>query len=90
MPSQSTTILVAGGTGFIGSHLARKLVALDQSFLLPDMYPNHQTVSDTKDRVEIVEGDVDDWISQVKLSTNDPERLELYSAIEEQVSYDQP
>lgn len=51
-------ILITGGTGFIGSQLARKLVREDYRPVLFDIYPNLHRVSDIKDQVDIVEGSV--------------------------------
>ncbi len=56
-----TSVLITGGTGFIGSHLARKLVQQNKRVILFDLYPNHNGILDIKDKVEIVEGDVSDF-----------------------------
>ncbi len=58
---QSKTVLVTGGTGFIGSHLARKLVNQGDEVVLFDLYPNEQSVQDILDNVTIVKGDVADY-----------------------------
>jgi nucleoside-diphosphate-sugar epimerase len=51
-------ILITGGTGFLGSHLARRLVrAGETKIVLIDAYPNPAYVDDIADRVEIVRGD---------------------------------
>jgi nucleoside-diphosphate-sugar epimerase len=55
---QSKAVLITGGTGFIGSHLARKLVQLGNDVVLLDLYPNEQSVMDIVDKVTIVKGDV--------------------------------
>jgi len=61
--SQSSSILITGGTGFIGSHLARKLVAMNHRVVLFDLYPNTRSITDIKERVEVVKGDVADQMA---------------------------
>lgn len=56
-------ILITGGTGFIASHLARKLVKLGENVVLFDLYPNENSIIDIKDQVEIISGDVSDYQS---------------------------
>ena len=58
---QSKPVLITGGTGFIGSHLARKLVKQGVEVVLFDLYPNERSIKDILDRVEIVKGDVADY-----------------------------
>ncbi len=58
---QDKTVLITGGTGFIGSHLARKLVREGHDVVLFDLYPNPHGIEDLKDKVAIVEGDVADY-----------------------------
>ncbi|MGD9397405.1 MAG: NAD(P)-dependent oxidoreductase, partial [Candidatus Thorarchaeota archaeon] len=43
---QSKAVLITGGTGFIGSHLARRLVQQGNEVVLLDLYPNEQSVMD--------------------------------------------
>ena len=52
--------LITGGTGFLGSYLARHLVQEkgESGIVLYDMYPNLSRVEEIRDRVEIVQGDV--------------------------------
>ena len=51
-------ILITGGTGFIGSHLAQLLVEHEkEKLVLFDMFPNATAVRDLGDRVTIVRGD---------------------------------
>jgi nucleoside-diphosphate-sugar epimerase len=53
-------ILITGGTGFLGSHVARRLV-VDRGrkdVVLYDRYPAEERIEDIRDRVTIVEGDV--------------------------------
>lgn len=51
------SVLIGGGTGFIGSHLARKLVEKGERVVLFDSSPNTALISDLVDRVKIVRGD---------------------------------
>jgi nucleoside-diphosphate-sugar epimerase len=53
-------ILITGGTGFLGSHLARRLV-LDEGrddVVLFDRFPSDERISDIRDRVAVVTGDI--------------------------------
>ena len=59
--SHRKPVLITGGTGFIGSHLARKLVREGQEVVLFDLYPNPHGIADIKDQVRVVEGDVADY-----------------------------
>lgn len=54
----SKAVLITGGTGFIASHLARKLVGLGNRVVLFELYPNQDSISDIADQVEVVSGDV--------------------------------
>ncbi|MFX1563200.1 MAG: NAD-dependent epimerase/dehydratase family protein [Promethearchaeota archaeon] len=56
--SEREKILITGGTGFIGSHLARQLTQLGHQIVLFDIQPNHHRIDDFKDKVEVVKGDV--------------------------------
>ena len=59
--SKSGSVLITGGTGFIGSHLARKLVKQGNDVILFDLYPNEQSIQDIVGSVTIVKGDVVDY-----------------------------
>jgi nucleoside-diphosphate-sugar epimerase len=59
--SNGKSVLITGGTGFIGAHLARKLIREGHDVVLFDLYPNPNGIEDIKDRVKIVEGDVTDY-----------------------------
>src|ERR1700733_12205056 len=53
-------ILITGGTGFLGAHVARHLV-LDRAqhgVVLFDRLPTEERIADIRDRVTVVEGDV--------------------------------
>jgi len=51
------SVLVAGGSGFIGSHLVRKLVEIGEKVIVFDAYPNPEALRDLEGQVEIVRGD---------------------------------
>ena len=55
-------ILITGGTGFIGSGLARKLVERgEKDIVLFDIAPRLDRVADIKGKVKIVQGDLKVW-----------------------------
>ena len=51
-------VLVTGGTGFIGSYLARKLIEENIKVTLLDLSPNKKRIQDILDKVDIVEMDI--------------------------------
>lgn len=58
-------VLITGGLGFIGSNLARRLLDLGAAVTLLDNLDiesgaNHFNVADIKDRVQIIEADIND------------------------------
>lgn len=56
------TILITGGTGFVGSGLARKLVERgEKDIVLFDIAPRFDRVADIEDKVKIVRGDLLVW-----------------------------
>ena len=55
------SILITGGTGFIGSGLARRLLERDEDIVLFDIAPKIERVSDIKDKVKIIQGDLKVW-----------------------------
>lgn len=61
------TSLITGGMGFIGSHLARKLVQGGEQVVLLDISTRSHLVDDIRDRVQIVQGDLDNWSLIVEL-----------------------
>jgi len=59
----SKTILVTGGAGFIGSHIAQALVAAGESRVrvVDNLSTGHrENLEEFKDRVEFIEGDLND------------------------------
>jgi threonine 3-dehydrogenase len=62
--------LITGGTGFLGAHLAKRLVKEGYDLVLFDITPNYKIVADISDRVKIVQGDLALWadvINTVKM-----------------------
>lgn len=52
------TIMITGGTGFIGAHLARRLLQAGERVVLFDAQPDRQAIQDMAERVTVVRGDV--------------------------------
>ncbi len=52
------TIMITGGTGFLGAHLARRLLAAGETVVLFDAQPDRQAIQDIAARVSVVRGDV--------------------------------
>jgi threonine 3-dehydrogenase len=55
------SILVTGGTGFIGVGLAHKLVEKGEDVVLFDVAPQYERVAELKDKVKVVQGDLKVW-----------------------------
>jgi threonine 3-dehydrogenase len=55
------SILITGGTGFIGIGLAHELVAKGKEVVLFDIMPRAERVADIKDKVKVVQGDLKVW-----------------------------
>jgi len=51
-------ILITGGMGFIGSHLARGLIRRGYDVVILDVKGNGKLIGDIKDKVKIVRGDI--------------------------------
>ncbi|MHA1213674.1 MAG: NAD-dependent epimerase/dehydratase family protein [Candidatus Hodarchaeales archaeon] len=64
------TIIIIGGTGFIGSYLARELLnSSSEEIVLFDYRINEKRITDIKDnpRIKTVQGDVSSWSNVVSL-----------------------
>lgn len=56
------SILITGGTGFIGSALARRLLERgEKDIILFDLVPRLDRITDIKEKVTIVQGDLKVW-----------------------------
>jgi threonine 3-dehydrogenase len=55
------SILITGGTGFIGVGLAHKLVEKGKDVVLFDVAPRSERVADIKDKVKVIQGDLKVW-----------------------------
>lgn len=53
--------MITGGLGFIGSHLARKLVEIGEMVILFDVIPKSKLIDDIKDKVRVLRGDLGSW-----------------------------
>lgn len=51
-------ILVTGGTGFIGSHVTKKLVEQGEEVIVFDAMPNLSRLGKVKDKVKVAKGDI--------------------------------
>lgn len=58
---------MTGGTGFIGSHLVRRLVKEKQDVVAYDFFPNVSAIADVVDKVAVVRGDILDPIQLVEV-----------------------
>lgn len=52
------TVLITGGSGFIGSHIARGLVRKGYNVVVYDVVVNDRLIKDVRDKVTVVQGDV--------------------------------
>lgn len=55
------SILITGGTGFIGIRLAHRLVARDEKVILFDIAPRTERLADIREKVKVVAGDFSIW-----------------------------
>jgi len=53
-----SVVLITGGTGFIGSHIARELLRRGYDVVLLDVMVSGILIEDVKDEVKIVKGDI--------------------------------
>jgi threonine 3-dehydrogenase len=53
--------LITGGLGFLGTHLARKLINRGEEVVLFDILSASKSIEDIRDQVKIVRGDLANW-----------------------------
>lgn len=51
-------IMITGGTGFIGAHVARRLVGVGETVVLFDAHPDLEAIREIAEHVAVVRGDV--------------------------------
>jgi len=51
-------VMITGGTGFIGSNLARGLLAEEHEVVAYDLMPTVSRIADIEDKIKIVQGDI--------------------------------
>jgi len=56
------SVMITGGTGFIGSYVARKLVELNYEVILVDISPRFDLIKDIIKKVKVVRCDISDII----------------------------
>lgn len=61
------TVIVTGGTGFLGALVVRELLAKGEKVVIFDLFPNDKNLADVADKVEIVRGDLGRFSSVLKL-----------------------
>jgi UDP-glucose 4-epimerase len=52
------SILITGGTGFLGSRISKKLLDLGENVIAYDLYPTFELLGGYEDRIRVVNGDV--------------------------------
>jgi len=55
------TKLITGGTGFVGSELAKMLVSRGEEVVLFDIAPRYESIQSIKEKVKVVRGDLANW-----------------------------
>lgn len=55
------SVLITGGTGFIGAGLARRLFKRGEDVVLFDIVPRIERVADIKDKVKVIQGNLGVW-----------------------------
>ena len=55
------SILITGGTGWVGTGLAHRLVERGEDLILFDIAPQIERVADIKNNLKVVQGDQKDW-----------------------------
>lgn len=85
------SILVVGGTGFIGSHLVRKLIEEGERVVIFDVIPNIEPIKDIADKLKVVRGDATN-ITDILHTIKENEVKDIYHlvALLADVSQDKP
>ena len=55
------TVLITGGSGFVGSWVTRELLGRGEQVVLYDLYPRTDLIYDLLDEVTLVKGDLLDF-----------------------------
>ena len=55
-------VMITGGTGFIGSNLAKGLVAKGHEVVAYDLNPTPARIAAIQDRIQVVRGDIRDTV----------------------------
>lgn len=76
------TLLITGGTGFLGSYLTRLAVAQGVPVIVLDRYPDRGRIADVIDRVTLIEGDIaDPDLLGSAIARHDVERIAHFAFI---------
>jgi nucleoside-diphosphate-sugar epimerase len=83
-------VLITGGSGFIGSHLAKKLIEQGYEVIIFDMIPP-KLLEEVKNKIIYVKGDVSSWNNIVNVLKNyQPNYIYHTAAILGDVAYENP
>ena len=55
------SLLITGGTGFLGAALAQRLIARGEDVVLFDVLPHPERIANVKNKVKFVQGDLKVW-----------------------------
>lgn len=73
---RAMSILVTGGTGYIGAHLVKALCDRGEEVVIYDVAPLFSAISDIVERVKVVKGDVSDYALLLRtIKENDVDRI---------------